>query len=95
MSWTFSSVASILAGSVAKAVTSKKKTSPGRSASTRIVPVPREEIALRAYHIFLQRGSIHGWDVDDWLAAERELLGESKSKPVKRKKSEIADLMVQ
>jgi Protein of unknown function (DUF2934) len=32
-----------------------------------------EEIRLRAYEIYLQRGGIHGFDEDDWLAAEREL----------------------
>ena len=32
-----------------------------------------EDIRLRAYHRFLQRGSRHGLDFDDWLEAEREL----------------------
>jgi hypothetical protein len=34
-----------------------------------------EEIRLRAYHRFLERGAGHGYDFDDWLEAERELLG--------------------
>jgi Protein of unknown function (DUF2934) len=35
---------------------------------------PREEdIRLRAYHLYLQRGSGHGNDFQDWLEAEREL----------------------
>jgi hypothetical protein len=33
-----------------------------------------EEIRHRAYEIHLERGGIHGWDQDDWLQAERELL---------------------
>ena len=33
-----------------------------------------EAIARRAYELFLERGSEHGHDVDDWLQAERELV---------------------
>lgn len=32
-----------------------------------------EEIALRAYHIYLQRGEAEANPSDDWLQAEREL----------------------
>ena len=32
-----------------------------------------EEICLRAFEIHIQRGAIHGCDLDDWLQAEREL----------------------
>lgn len=32
-----------------------------------------EEIRVRAYRIYERRGASHGQDVDDWLAAEREL----------------------
>ncbi|HEV8310759.1 MAG TPA: DUF2934 domain-containing protein [Methylomirabilota bacterium] len=32
-----------------------------------------EQIAVRAYYIYLSRGSGHGRDLDDWLRAEREL----------------------
>jgi hypothetical protein len=32
-----------------------------------------EEIAARAYEIFLTRGGEHGSDLDDWLRAEQEL----------------------
>ncbi len=32
-----------------------------------------EEIRRRAYEIYLRRGPGHGADLDDWLAAEREL----------------------
>ena len=41
-------------------------------------PVRRhEEIALRAYYRYCERGCVAGGDVDDWLAAERELPIES------------------
>ena len=32
-----------------------------------------EQIELRAYELYLERGGEIGRDVDDWLAAEREL----------------------
>lgn len=35
-----------------------------------------EEIAGRAYQRYLDRGSADGYDIDDWLAAERELARE-------------------
>jgi hypothetical protein len=33
----------------------------------------QEEIELRAYQIYFERGGAHGNDVDDWLQAEHEL----------------------
>jgi hypothetical protein len=33
-----------------------------------------EEIARRAYELFLSRGGQHGFDRDDWLQAEYELM---------------------
>jgi hypothetical protein len=32
-----------------------------------------EEIAVRAYHIYLERGGAEGDPTEDWLQAEREL----------------------
>ena len=32
-----------------------------------------EQIELRAYELYLERGGDDGRDVDDWLAAEKEL----------------------
>jgi hypothetical protein len=34
----------------------------------------RDEIERRAYERFVRRGRVNGADVDDWLAAEQELL---------------------
>jgi hypothetical protein len=34
----------------------------------------RQEIALRAYHKYFERGCAPGCDQEDWLAAEREVL---------------------
>ena len=46
----------------------------------------QEEIALRAYHIFLERGSTPGDELEDWLRAERELT-EQLSQPGRKSKS--------
>ena len=34
-----------------------------------------DDIRLRAYEIYLERGSLPGKELDDWLQAERELDG--------------------
>lgn len=36
-------------------------------------PPTEEEIAMRAYHIYMERGGTEGNPTDDWLRAEREL----------------------
>jgi hypothetical protein len=36
-----------------------------------------EEIALRAYQIYLERGATPGNEFEDWIQAERELVGEN------------------
>ena len=33
----------------------------------------RDEIRQRAFEIHIERGGIHGCDLDDWLQAEKEL----------------------
>jgi len=46
-----------------------RETTPSRSA-----PVStHEQIAVRAYEIFVARGQQHGRDLEDWLQAESEL----------------------
>lgn len=37
-----------------------------------------EDIELRAYQLYLQRGAIDGHDLEDWLQAERQVLEELK-----------------
>ena len=37
----------------------------------------RDRIAMRAYEIYLARGGTGGYELDDWLTAERELSGSS------------------
>jgi hypothetical protein len=48
-----------------------------------------EEIALRAYHIYLERGCTPGDPMQDWLRAEQELLGTT-GKP--RRKSKVVSI---
>ena len=38
-----------------------------------------EEIRKRAFEIHIERGGIYGFDLDDWLQAERELQQEPKN----------------
>ena len=50
----------------------KRTAKPGPAAA--FTPAPtHDDIANRAYELFLQRGAQHGQDFEDWLAAEREL----------------------
>lgn len=35
--------------------------------------VPYEHIAVRAYHLYLERGGRSGGEFEDWITAEREL----------------------
>jgi hypothetical protein len=49
----------------------------GSQAAVRRSPVT-EDIALRAYHIYVGRGGTDGHDLDDWLQAERQVLEELK-----------------
>ena len=51
-----------------------ERSSPGSETQTAEGHPTREEIELRAHHIYVERGGAHGQDVNDWLQAERELL---------------------
>jgi hypothetical protein len=44
----------------------------------------QEDIAMRAYHIYLERGCTPNDPMQDWLQAERELLGGSTKKPSRK-----------
>jgi Protein of unknown function (DUF2934) len=37
----------------------------------------RTRISLRAYELYEARGCLEGFDMQDWLQAEREIAGES------------------
>jgi hypothetical protein len=67
----------------ATAGTAKKS----RKAAT---PPTYEAIALRAYHIYLERGCTPGDPMQDWLRAEQELLNGAKAPKRKSKIVSIA-----
>src|SRR5262245_11716823 len=46
----------------------------GPESITGVLENVRDRIALRAYENFVERGSVHGHDLDDWMNAERELI---------------------
>ena len=55
-----------------------------------------EAIAKRAYELYLQRGSVSGHELDDWLEAEAELSAaanseEAQVQPVVRRRSARSD----
>jgi hypothetical protein len=52
------------------------------------VPIS-EEIELRAYQIYIERGGGHGQDVEDWLQAERELVEKYGSRGQKAKAAAV------
>jgi Protein of unknown function (DUF2934) len=39
--------------------------------------INKDDVAQRAYELFLARGRVDGHDVEDWLEAERQLVAES------------------
>ena len=57
----------------------KRSVAPGAAQSTaKTTVVPRvtpDAIGRHAYELFQARGYEHGYDVEDWLVAEAELLG--------------------
>ncbi len=53
-------------------VTRPPQATPGSEASSRTLTY--EQIAVRAYEIYLARGGEPGRDQDDWYQAERELI---------------------
>lgn len=51
---------------------------PARAKDTSIEVLPLEErIRLRAYELYVERGNQSGSELDDWLQAEEEILGDS------------------
>jgi hypothetical protein len=63
---------------MAKTARGKSTPSPTTEEANKTTESPlarptEEEIALRAYNIYLQRGEAEGNPADDWLQAEREL----------------------
>jgi hypothetical protein len=52
----------------------------------------QDQIALRAYQIYLERGGAPGYEFEDWIEAERQLVGEkgkSSENGKSRRKSKV------
>jgi Protein of unknown function (DUF2934) len=54
----------------------KLRRRPDRRSRNQSLVIPTENIARRAYELFLARGGEHGHDVEDWLRAEGEIIAE-------------------
>jgi Protein of unknown function (DUF2934) len=61
-------------GIAAKTAAPKKKTVKAKATP---VMVTHEAIALLAHRFWIERGGQHGSHEDDWIRAERELLGKA------------------
>jgi uncharacterized membrane protein len=59
--------------------TASADTAEGLRRNTFLEPA-KEEIARRAYDLYLARGQVAGHEMDDWIEAKRQLLEESNSK---------------
>ena len=57
-----------------QAVPASKETSPAEQAARR-AEAHQGRVAQRAYELYEQRGRQEGHSLEDWLAAERQLLG--------------------
>jgi hypothetical protein len=51
----------------------KVKSASSRTAASSTSEPSHEEIAARAYELYLARGSLDGYSEEDWLLAEAEL----------------------
>jgi hypothetical protein len=57
----------------AKTASAPKLARTRKASANRVTTPSYDDIALRAYERFCARGYVHGFDVEDWLTAEREL----------------------
>lgn len=64
-------------------MTTKSKSRKPRSPKPAQPNDIEESIRRRAYELYEQRGRIEGFALDDWLQAEREILGAQKPPKVK------------
>lgn len=62
------------AGMAPHAVPQESDERPQPAVVTLADALAQEEIARRAYRLYLERGGQDGHDVEDWLGAEAELL---------------------
>jgi hypothetical protein len=52
----------------------KRTSAPKKTNGAAMAPAPTDEdVRIRAYHRYLERGGVSGGDFDDWLEAEKDL----------------------
>ena len=69
----------------------RKNSSPAvKKSKAAAAPPTGEDIALRAYQIYLERGGAPGNALEDWTRAERELLEKTKKPRRKAEQKSIA-----
>ena len=65
----------------AKGANAETKASSGQKHEPHVIvhasPVRYETICQRAFDLYVQRGCVHGFHVEDWLEAEKQLVEES------------------
>ena len=62
----------------------------GKTVAPKSASAPsHEEIALRAYHIYLQRNGAPGNPFEDWKRAEQELVQEAAKPKARARKSKV------
>lgn len=54
-------------------ITTKEKPKTADERVLKSKEITQEQIASRAYELWLKRGCEHGSDVEDWIKAEEEL----------------------
>jgi Protein of unknown function (DUF2934) len=54
--------------------TSSTYTSPTHAEETNLQDPDEDKVRQRAYEIYLERGAVAGFEVEDWLQAESEVL---------------------
>ncbi|MBN2542835.1 DUF2934 domain-containing protein [bacterium] len=67
------------AGKTKRTKSTKSATTKTNTRSrTKKQAVTQEDIARRAYEIYLSRGAVKGSELEDWIQAEKELLKKKK-----------------
>ena len=67
----------------------RKRKAPG-SETREWTPEQKQEIAQRAYELFLARGGQHGYHMKDWLKAEAEFAGSTAGPKRRRAQAALA-----
>jgi hypothetical protein len=50
-----------------------RRPSAATESTTSGIRVPLDDIRVRAFHMYQKRGGQHGYDIQDWLNAERQI----------------------